>query len=206
MTSPSGTPWHVGLTGGIGSGKSTVARMLADLGAAIIDADQAARDLTSPGGRALPAIAQAFGPEFIDANGAMDRQRMRQLAFSQPDARQRLEAIIHPLVAQVTEEQAQAARAAGKPLLVFDIPLLVESRHWPRKLDAVVVVDCPMETQIARVMARNALERGAIEGIIVSQASRKARRAVADAILYNEGLSLETLRNQVRTLAARFGL
>jgi len=200
------TPRHVGLTGGIGSGKSTVARMLADLGAGIIDADQAARDLTGHGGRAMPAIAQAFGPDFIDAHGAMDRQRMRQLAFTQPEARQRLEAIIHPLVARATEEQAEAARIAGKALVVFDIPLLVESRHWPRKLDAVVVVDCPTETQINRVMARNALERETIEGIIASQASRCARRAAADAIIYNEGLSLETLRNQVRTLAARFGL
>lgn len=199
-------PLHVGLTGGIGSGKSTVARMLADHGACIIDADQAARDLTGPGGRAMSAVAQAFGPDFIDAHGAMDRQRMRQLAFTQPEARQRLEAIIHPLVAQVTEELAEAARVAGKALVVFDIPLLVESRHWPRQLDAVVVVDCPTETQIARVMARSALERETIEGIIASQASRRARRAAADAIVYNEGLSLETLRNQVNTLAVRFGL
>lgn len=197
---------HVGLTGGIGSGKSTVARMLADMGAVLIDADQTARDLTGPGGRAMPAIAQTFGDQFIGADGAMDRQRMRQLAFSQPEARQRLEAIIHPLVAQVTAEQAQAAREAGSSLVVFDIPLLVESRHWPRKLDAVVVVDCTPETQIARVVARSALERSAIESIIASQATRKARRAAADAIVYNEGLSLETLRNQVRTLAARFGL
>lgn len=199
-------PLHVGLTGGIGSGKSTVARMLAELGANIIDADQAARDLTGPGGRAMPAIAHTFGPDFIDAHGALDRQRMRQRAFTQPEARQRLEAIIHPLVAQVTEELAEAARIAGKALVVFDIPLLVESRHWPRKLDAVVVVDCPTETQITRVMARNALDRDTIEGIIASQASRRTRRAAADAIVYNDGLSLETLRNQVRTLAARFGL
>ena len=199
-------PLHVGLTGGIGSGKSTAAHMLADLGAAIIDADQTARGLTSPGGRAMPAIAQAFGPEFIDASGALDRQRMRHLAFSQPEARKQLEAIVHPLVAQVTEELARAAREAGKHLLVFDIPLLVESGHWPRKLDAVVVVDCPTETQIARVMARNALERDVIEGIIASQASRPARRAAADVVLFNDGLSLEALREQVRTLAARFGL
>jgi len=200
------TPRHLGLTGGIGSGKSTVARMLADLGAALIDADQTARDLTGPGGRAMAAIAQAFGPEFVGADGAMDRQRMRQLAFSQPEARQRLEAIIHPLVSLVTAEQAQSAREAGKPLVVFDIPLLVESRHWPRKLDTVVVVDCRPETQITRVMARSALERDTIESIIATQASRQARRAAADAIVYNDGLSLETLRNQVRTLAARFGL
>lgn len=206
MNAASPTPRRIGLTGGIGSGKSTVARMLAELGAAVIDADQTARELTAAGGRATPAIAHAFGPEFIDAHGAMDRQRMRALAFSDPLARQRLEAIIHPLVGQVTQEQALAAETAGARLLVFDIPLLVESRHWPRKLDAVVVVDCPVETQIARVMARNALERSAVEGIIASQASRRTRRAAADAIFYNDGLSLDALRDQVRTLALWFGL
>lgn len=200
------TSWRVGLTGGIGSGKSTVGRMLVDRGAALIDADQIARELTAPGGLAMAAIAQVFGPEFVDASGALDRARMRERAFSQPDARKQLEAIIHPLVAQVTEAQARAAEAAGKPLLVFDIPLLVESIQWPRKLDAVVVVDCPTDTQIARVMQRNALDRSAIEAIIASQASRERRRAAADIVLFNDKLTLDDLKAQVGTLAQRFGL
>ena len=203
---PAKTSWRVGLTGGIGSGKSTVGRMLADRGAALIDADQIARELTAPGGLAMAAIAQAFGPEFVDSHGALDRSRMRERAFSQPDSRKQLEAIIHPLVAEVTEAQARAAQAIGKRLLVFDIPLLVESTHWPRKLDAVIVVDCPTETQIARVMARNALERSAVEAIIASQASRRRRRAAADIVLYNDQLTMDALNARVITLAGRFGL
>ncbi len=200
------TSWRVGLTGGIGSGKSTVGRMLADRGAALIDADQIARELTAPRGLAIAAIAQAFGPEFVDAKGGLDRSRMREQAFSQPDSRKQLEAIIHPLVAQVTEAQARAAESVCKRLLVFDIPLLVESTHWPRKLDAVIVVDCPTETQIARVMARNALDRSTIEAIIASQASRQSRRAAADIVLYNDQLTMDALNDQVITLARRFGL
>lgn len=200
------TSWRVGLTGGIGSGKSTVGRMLADRGAALIDADQIARELTAPRGLAIAAIAQAFGPEFVDAKGGLDRPRMREQAFSQPDSRKQLEAIIHPLVAQVTEAQARAAESVCKRLLVFDIPLLVESAQWPRKLDAVIVVDCPTETQIARVMARNALDRSTIEAIIASQASRQSRRAAADIVLYNDQLTMDALNDQVITLARRFGL
>jgi dephospho-CoA kinase len=200
------TSWRIGLTGGIGSGKSTVGRMLIDRGAALIDADQIARELTAPGGLAMAAIAEVFGPEFVDASGALDRSRMRERAFSQPAARKQLEAIIHPLVAQVTEAQARTAEAAGKQLLVFDIPLLVESIQWPRKLDAVAVVDCPTDTQITRVMQRNALDRSAIEAIIASQATRQQRRAAADIVLFNDKLTLDELKAQVDTLAQRFGL
>ena len=200
------TSWRVGLTGGIGSGKSTVGGMLADLGAALIDADQIARALTAPGGLAMPAIAETFGSDFVDASGALDRARMRERAFSHPESRKQLEAIIHPLVAQETEAQARAAEAADKRLLVFDIPLLVESAHWPRKLDAVIVVDCPTETQIARVMARSALERSAVASIIASQATRQRRRAAADIVLYNDHLTLDALKAQVHMLARWFGL
>lgn len=197
---------RIGLTGGIGSGKSTVARILVNRGAILLDADQIAREMTQPGGLAMPSIVQTFGSEYMDASGALDRARMRNLAFSRPESRKQLEAILHPLVAQCTESRACAAEAAGRRLLVFDIPLLVESGHWPRQLDAVVVVDCRTETQIDRVMARNALDRKTIEGIIAAQSSRAVRRRAADAILYNDQLSLEALQSQVDALATRFGL
>ncbi|NMM86201.1 dephospho-CoA kinase [Rhodococcus sp. SRB_17] len=206
MTTGAGTPIRLGLTGGIGSGKSTVGNMLAERGATLLDADAMARSVTGPGGAAMEAIAAAFGPAYVDATGALDRMRMRALAFSEPTARQRLEAIVHPWVARLTEEHASAAAAAGQRLLVFDIPLLVESGRWRRQLDAVAVVDCRVQTQIDRVVARSALAPGAVEAIIAAQASRSARRAVADAVIHNDGLTLDALRSQVHALALRFGL
>ena len=142
-------PFQVGLTGGIGSGKSTVATLLARWGAAIIDADAIARQLTAPGGLAMPAIAQQFGTEFVTADRALDRDRMRALAFSDPGAKLRLEAIIHPLVGAESARQVQAAVAGGSRCIVFDIPLLVESGRWRSQLDQVVVVDCAVATQRA---------------------------------------------------------
>ncbi len=197
---------RLGLTGGIGSGKSTVGQMLAQCGAVLIDADQIARALTAPGGAAMPAIAQQFGADFVDAQGALHRDRMRAHAFTQPAARQQLEAIIHPLVASISRQRAEAALAAGAPLVVLDIPLLVESGHWPARLDAVLVVDCDSETQISRVMVRNSLERPAIERILAAQASRAQRLAHADMVLYNDSLSLAALQQKVYALAKRFGL
>lgn len=189
---------RLGLTGGIGSGKSTVAQMFVAHGAALIDADQIARAVTGPGGAAMAAIAQVFGPEYVAPDGAMDRERMRRLAFSDPTARARLEAIVHPCVAQENERRARAAIAQGSTLLVFDVPLLVESGHWERRLDAVLVVDCKVETQVQRVLARNGLERAAVEAIIAAQATREARRAAADAVIYNDdGVSLADLQQQV---------
>lgn len=200
-------PFRLGLTGGVGSGKSTVAQMLREVGGCtVLDADQMARTATGPGGAAMADIASAFGPQFVDASGALDRGLMRTLAFTQPASRQRLEAIIHPLVLQMTEEQAAAATAAGQRMLVFDIPLLVESGHWPRKLHAVVVVDCQEQTQVSRVMARNSLDAEAVKRIMASQTSRLARRSAADVVVYNDGLSLEGLRAQVHQLGRQFGL
>ncbi len=198
--------WRIGLTGGIGSGKSTVARMLAGLGATIIDADHIARQLTAPGGAAIAAIAQQFGPQAIATDGAMDRAYMRDQAFGNPAIRQQLEAIIHPLVGKETARQAAQALAQGAGLLVHDIPLLVESPHWRRQLDAVVVVDCQEATQIERVAARSQLSAEAVRRIVATQASRRLRRACADVVLYNDGLDLEALQGQVLQVVHRFGL
>ena len=198
--------WRLGLTGGIGSGKSTVAAMLAELGAAVIDADALARSVTAPGGLAIAAIRQVFGDDFITEAGALDRDRMRTLAYTDSGARQRLEAIIHPLVSQATWRQASVAEAHGHACLVFDVPLLVESAHWRRKVDQVLVVDCDAETQISRVMTRSALERSAVQAIIAAQASRERRLKAADAVIYNDGISLAVLREHVHALAASFGL
>lgn len=199
-------PFQVGLTGGIGSGKSTVANLLARLGAAIIDADAIARQLTTHGGLAMPAIAQQFGADFITTQGALDRERMRALAFSDPGAKQKLEAIIHPLVAEETARQADAAGQADYPCLVFDVPLLVESTRWRQKVDHVLVVDCLAETQIVRVMARNALSRTAIEAVIRAQSTRLQRLKAADSVIFNDGLSLQGLSAEVFALAPRFKL
>lgn len=207
MTAHSSASFRLGLTGGVGSGKSTVAQMLLGLGGCtLLDADQMARMATGPGGAAMADIARVFGAEFVDASGALHRDRMRALAFTQPTSRKQLEAIVHPLILQMTEAQAAAATAAGQRLLVFDIPLLVESGHWLRKLDAIAVVDCQEQTQIARVIARSGLAAEAVEKIMASQASRIARRAAADMVVYNDGLSLEGLRAEVHTLWHRFGL
>ena len=197
---------RIGLTGGIGSGKSTVAQVLVACGAALIDADAIARQLTAPGGAAIGALAKQFGPQSISAEGAMDRDRMRQLAFSDPAIKGQLEAIIHPLASQQAARQASEAVQVGRSCIVFDIPLLVESGHWRQRLDHVLVVDCTEETQIVRVMARNALSREMVMKIIASQASRAQRLAAADACICNDSLSLDVLDLQVRKLAHGFGL
>ena len=195
-------PLRIGLTGGIGSGKSTVAGMLAEHGAAIIDSDAISRATTAIGGSALPAIVKEFGPQMIGADGALDRAAMRQLVFADPSARQRLEAIIHPLVSQESERQAREAIEQGKPL-VFDVPLLVESGpRWRSKVERVMVVDCAPETQIERVMARSGLSREEVQRIIDAQATRAERLAAADIVIHNgEGVSLSQLRENVQVLA-----
>lgn len=197
---------RLGLTGGIGSGKTTVAKLLAQQGAAIVDADAISRQATAAGGRAIAPIAQAFGPEFITPEGALDRDRMRALAFSDPTARRRLEQIVHPLVGQETGRQAQAAIDTGHRCVVFDVPLLVESAHWRRRVDQVLVVDCRPETQIERVQQRSGLGREEIERILASQASRVARLRAADHVVCNDGLPLPQLARLVQQLAPRFGL
>jgi dephospho-CoA kinase len=192
--------FRLGLTGGIGSGKSTVGQMLVDAGAALVDADAISRSVTAPGGSALSAIAQAFGSDYITAEGALDRDRMRTLVFSDATAKQRLETIIHPLVSLATQAQAKAAVEAGHKLLVFDVPLLVESGRWRSQLDGVLVVDCETATQIKRVVARNGLSTEAVQGIIQAQAPRAQRLAAADWVIFNDGLSLEAVRAEVHQI------
>jgi dephospho-CoA kinase len=201
MTMTSSTPLRIGLTGGIGSGKSTVGQMLHERGAAVIDADAIARSVTAAHGAAMSAIAQTFGADFITPDGALNRERMRAHVFSHPEAKQALEAIIHPLVAQETQRQAQHAIANGHHTLVFDVPLLVESgTRWRAQVDRVLVVDCLEETQIQRVMARNGWKREAVQAIISAQASRTQKLAAADWVIDNEGISLDALRTRVLSL------
>ena len=199
-------PVRVGLTGGIGSGKSTVGRLLVGLGAGLVDADAISRQLTAAGGLAMPAIAATFGSDFVDTSGALERDRMRQLVHSEPSARQRLEAIIHPLVGQETRRQSTLFAEQACPCIVFDIPLLVESAHWQRDLDLVLVIDCTVEVQISRVMARNQFSRADVEKIIASQASRSLRLTAADCVIFNVGLSLDQLAAELQQISARFGL
>jgi len=200
-------PVRLGLTGGIGSGKSTVATLLAEAGAAIMDADAISRALTLPGGQAIPAILATFGEKLITPEGAMDREAMRSLVFSDPQAKRQLEAIIHPLVALTLKTQTQTAMDSGKTCLVFDVPLLVESgERWRRQVDWVWVVDCQTDTQVQRVVQRNQLSPDAIQKIIAQQASRAQRLACADAVIYNDGIDLSQLKQQVREMMACFGL
>jgi len=189
----------IGLTGGIGSGKSTVSQMLRGLGAHLVDTDAISRSLTAPGGAAIEAIAQQFGPDMIDAQGAMDRQRMRELAFADPSALARLEGILHPLIGQQADAQAGLARPDQH--IVYDVPLLVESgRRWKNKVDRVLVIDTEPETQIDRVMARSGWPREAIEKVLAKQATREMRRAMADHIILNEGLTVQELQTEVEKL------
>jgi dephospho-CoA kinase len=200
-------PVRLGLTGGIGSGKSTVAALMAQAGAAVMDADAIARSLTQAGGLAMPAILAQFGQQLITPEGDMDRVAMRDLVFSDPQTKRQLEAIVHPLVAQTLQTQTQAAIDAGKSCLVFDVPLLVESgERWRRQVDWVCVVDCQTETQIQRVMARSQLPRADIERIMAQQATRAQRLACADAVIYNEGIDLAQLKQLAHEMMVRFEL
>lgn len=188
---------RVGLTGGIGSGKSTVAAMLVERGAALVDTDAIARRLTGPGGSAVPALAAAFGPSIVTADGALDRARMRQLAFADAAVRRQLEAVLHPLIGTEAQREAGAARA---DTIVFDVPLLTESGTWRRRVERVLVVDCSEAMQIRRVSARPGWSPESAHQAITAQASRAARRAIADAIIVNEGLDLGGLRAEVGRL------
>ena len=193
----------VGLTGGIGSGKTTVAHMLAGCGATIIDADSISRSLTEAGGAALMLIKQVFGEEVIGADGALNRGAMREIVFAQPASRTKLEAIIHPLVQM---RMSAAIQNAPTDVVVLDIPLLVESPRWRKQIDLIVVVDCNVETQVSRVMQRNGWAASTIEAIIQSQATRGDRLKAADVVIFNEKSNLSILKNQVNSLGNQLGL
>lgn len=193
----------VGLTGGIGSGKTTVAHMLAGCGATIIDADAISRSLTEAGGAALIPIKQVFGEEVIGADGALNRGAMREIVFAQPASRTKLEAIIHPLVQM---RISAAIQNAPTDVVVLDIPLLVESPRWRKQIDLIVVVDCNVETQVSRVMQRNGWAASTIEAIIQSQATRGDRLKAADVVIFNEKSNLSILKNQVNSLGNQLGL
>lgn len=197
---------RLGLTGGIGSGKTTVAGLFQDHGATVIDADAISRLVTGRRGLAIASIAQSFGADYITADGALDRVRMRRTSFADPQARSRLESIIHPLVGQESARLESQAIAAGARCIVFDIPLLVESRRWRQRVDHVVVVDCPQQIQIERVMTRNTLAHDEVERIIASQSPRLTRLRAADLVIFNAGVSLGPLAALVAQVVARFGL
>jgi dephospho-CoA kinase len=186
----------VGLTGGIGSGKSVVARLFAERGVSIVDTDQIARGLTIPGGAAMPDIIAEFGADMAGADGAMDRAKMRELVFREPDAKRRLEAILHP---RIREAVAAAAALATGPYTIFDVPLLVESGTWKERVDRVLVVDCPEDVQVARVIARNNLPEDQVRAIMAAQVPRATRLAAADDIVNNGG-KLEDLPPQIERL------
>jgi dephospho-CoA kinase len=190
----------IGLTGGIGSGKSTVADAFAALGAGVVDTDQIAHRLTAPNGTAMPAILAEFGPSVADPTGAMDRSVMREIVFSDPLARKRLEAILHPMIGA---ESTRALEAVDGPYRIVVVPLLVEGRHWRSRVDRVLVVDCPRALQIERVIQRSGLALEQIEAILDAQATREERLAQADDVIDNSGLPAE-LPGQIQALHATY--
>ena len=194
------TPYVVGLTGGIGSGKSAAADLLAARGALVVDTDQIAHQLTAPGGAAMEAIRQAFGDGVAAADGALNRPAMRALAFEDPEARKRLEAILHPMI---RAESERLCRAATAPYVVLVVPLLIESGTYRQRVRRLCVVDCPEDVQVARVMQRSGLEERQVRAIMAAQASRAERLAAADDVIDNGG-GYEQLTAQVERLHAAY--
>ena len=187
----------IGLTGGIGSGKSTVSALWVALGATLVDTDAIAHALTAPGGDAMSALAAEFGADIADPRGAMDRAKMRDVVFADVSAKVRLEAILHPMIGHEAQRQADAAAGA---VVVFDVPLLSESSAWRTRCDRILVVDCSHETQVQRVVARSGWNVEQVERVIAQQASRPRRRAIADAVIHNDGISPAALAAEIGTL------
>ena len=190
----------IGLTGGIGSGKSTVADAFAALGAGVVDTDQVAHRLTAPNGDAMPAIVAEFGPSVVAPTGAMDRSAMRRLVFSDLLARRRLEAILHPMIGAETTRELEAVDG---PYRIVVVPLLVEGRHWRSRVDRVLVVDCPRALQIERVIQRSGLTLEQIEAILGAQATREERLSQADDVIDNAG-SPAALPDQINALHTEY--
>ena len=190
---------RIGLTGGIGSGKSTVAKCLLECGAHLVDTDAIARTLTQAGGLAMAAILEAFGSAALASDGSLNRAYMRQQAFADARARSQLEAILHPLIGRQAQHLATLANGST---VVFDVPLLAESQHWRQRVDRVLVVDCEEATQLQRVARRPGWTEAAARAVVAQQASRAARRAAADAVIHNDQISLDSLGSEVRTLWA----
>ena len=188
---------RLGVTGGIGSGKSTVCGLLAKKGIPLIDADAISRACTAPGGAALPAIAQAFGEAVFEAPGILNRDAMRALVFDDAPALAQLQALLHPLIAAEIERQAAQAQASSPPCIAFDIPLLVESTRWRPILHRVLVVDCNPATQIERVGQRSGLDALSVQKIMDNQSSRAARLQCADLVIFNESLSIDEIDVQL---------
>jgi dephospho-CoA kinase len=193
------TPLRIGLTGGIASGKSTVADMFAELGIPVIDTDVIAREVVEPGSPALKEIREAFGDEVIAADGTLDRPALRTIVFATEEARRRLEAILHPRIRAAT--MVQAAAAGGDYQLIV-VPLLVESplRSF---VDRILVVDCDVETQVERLLQRDSGSEEQARRIIAAQASREDRLAVADDVIRNEG-NLQETRRRVEELHRQY--
>ena len=204
--SPRARPYAIGLTGGIGSGKSTVAERFAARGAAVVDTDAIAHSLTGPGGAAMPAIAARFGPDCERPDGSLDREAMRRRVFADPAERTALEGILHPLIRAEARRQIEAAAA---PYVLVAIPLLAERGGWGGWLDRVLVVDCSRDRQIERVMQRSRLSREQVLAILAAQAGREQRLALADDVLDNNGApealdpQVDRLHRQFLALAAR---
>jgi dephospho-CoA kinase len=195
--------FSVGLTGGVGSGKSTVGEMLARRGAGIVDADAIAHELTQAGGAAIDAVRAAFGEAVIAADGSLDRSRMRARAFADPGDRARLEGILHPLIRATSNRRAGELAAAGRPYVVFVIPLLVESGDARGRFDRILVVDCSEATQIARARQRPGIDADVARAILAAQATRARRLEAADDVLFNEA-PLDEIDARVEILHRRY--
>jgi dephospho-CoA kinase len=186
MTNSSKPPfWEIALTGGIGSGKSAAASEFEKLGAAVIDSDALAHQITAPQGAAIPQIIKTFGADYLDAHGALNRSKMRELVFDDKEALRKLESITHPLIRQAGEKAASAAKEKNPSYLIFMIPLLFESNRWQGRFNKIIAVDCTVEQQIDRVKARNNLAVEAIQKIINAQVSRDVRNSNADYVIKN---------------------
>jgi dephospho-CoA kinase len=191
----------VGLTGGIGCGKSSVAILFKECGVTVVDSDQISHQLTDSGGEAIAAIRAEFGDEFIDSNGALDRSKMRQLAFSDSHARRRLESVLHPMIREKMLEQVRANSAETYLLLV--IPLLLEADNYRELVQRILVVDCEEETQLARTMRRSGMIEQEVRAIMAGQIAREERLKCADDIIRNDA-DIDSLRFQVKQLHRKY--